>query len=728
MAFKDLIKNHSKAFYHLKPYKTVTRKNGSEIITVCDGKILITMLGSSPESTIELASELPFEPIEVVMNESEQLLCVYDNKNVWVYTLNEEGSFIDHTIKYKIDCLLDNDDNILQVIFNNISKYQSEIVVLTTKKIVAYDINQSFMHRVIPFCMAKIFDALDSQVIDPVSICFASAYTNPLYGNTNNNPQNDLTLFLLTSDASLYKIYPFFPNELCVSRQWLTDLFDSTTMVFNSIDDEQAQTEYMASLEITALLCKAEDPESIQVSNLIPKALRKAKLSGPICIEVFPDELYSYNAIKLLSLPNDIIAIVFDEAVALFSRSVCFKMIYSKKIETDESLQLLDTVFINPEQGSILTATLHPVTSDSIFLSASNGTILQLDFSSWTSSLTKGLETGDLSEFVDLCENEGLPTSVVNLGKTIVKDEQKSLISYPVRSHENNIFFAWSATDVYSMFPKQGSEDVVSVVQVSSNINRNVQTEDVNEKKIDIADENKYHSLLVGTFDVEVLPQLQKSVAKIAELNQAVRKLPTTIIDEKKASIDDLKMTHQLVDLVSAGQLILFKTVTLLSNRLKMMVLEYQNQINSYHQVILKKDKIIKNFLKLKAAYAKITDKQDQLLVRLASAVKNTEILESKTNSKSVSISYQEHSYFRELARMKDFVLRQEAELQRLKNLLDDVKNAEVSIIKSKRAEALNSFGSKKTITSLKRQLEEQEVFISHLSDKLKVLAAVQTV
>ncbi|TID23843.1 hypothetical protein CANINC_003135 [Pichia inconspicua] len=721
MVFKDAIEKHSYAFYHSKPFRTLTRKHGSEIITVSDGKIILTVLGlpeGDNRSTIELASDLTFDPIEIVMNESEQLLCVYDNKNIWVYTLNEEGSLIDHTIKYKINLFLESDDHILQVIFNNVSKYQSEIVALTTKKIMAYDINQSSLHRVIPFSMATIFDAFDCQVIDPVSICFASAYTE----GTKNNPQNDLTLLLLTSDASLYKIYPFFPNELCVSRQWLTDLFDSTTMVFNSIEDEQIQTEFMDSLEITALLYKAEDPQSIRVKSLIPRNLREAKIAGPICIEIFPDELYSYNATKILPFPNDIIAVVFDQAIVLFSRAVSLKMICSKKIETDESIQLLETIFINSEQGSILTANIHPVTFDSLFVLASNGAILQLDFSLWMSSLTKGLETGDLSEFIELCQNERLPTDVINLGKTNIIEEKKSLVSYHVRSRENNLFFAWSTTDVYCMYAKQGKNDVVTVVQVSSTTDTGVDEDDKTQDTKDSSDTRKYRSLLVGTFDVEVLPQLQKSLAKIAELNQLVRKLPTTIIDEKKATVDDLKLTHQLVDLISTGQLILYKTVTLLSNRLKMMVLEYQNQINTYHQVLLKKDRILKNFLKLKATYSKICDKQDQLLVRLANAVKNTEILESKSNSKSLSISYQENAYFKELARMKDFVLRQESELQSLTDLLNDVKNAETSIINSRRLEVINSSGSKRTIESLKRQLEEQGVFISHLSDKLRAL------
>lgn len=728
MNFKETIVEHSGAFDFKKPFRTVTRKNGSEIITVVDNKINATILNissKSTKSTIELIPDLSFHPIEIVLNDNEQLLCVYDHSNVWVVSLNSEGSLIEHTVKYTIELDLKENEHVLQVIFNNISKYQSEIVVLTTKEIVSYNINVSTKRPVIIYNFEKEngfnFDH-DSAVIDPVSICFASAYTNYKFKKTENNPQNDITLFLLTSDASLYKIYPFFPNELSVSIEWLTDLFDSASLAFKSVENEREKTEHLTSLKIAALLCKVDDSHSIVIDKVLPRQFQKGKIAGPISMESYPEDLYTYNALKIIPLLNDILVVVYDQAIAVFHRAACLKMsCASEKFETGESLQILDTVFIDPNQGSILTATPHPTTADSLFVTASNGTILQIDFSQWMNCLSDGIESGDLTRFSQFCQSEKLPTVVIKLGKTNIMVEQPSDISYPLRSHENNIFFAWNSNDIYSMHMKQGSEGVTTVVLINASIEN--ESETVSQQDIAFTEKEQYESLLVGTFATETLPQVKKSLAKIAELNQVVHSFPTTVLNEKDVSTTTLQTVHKLTESVSAGQLILFKTFSLLSNRLRMMALEYQNQINTYHQVMLKKEQVLSRFLRLKSAYSKITDKQNQLLAKMAKVMNDTEMLQSKSNMKGISISYQEYAYFKDLARMKDFVLKKETEFEILKSLLDDVKNAETGIIQNNRKDLLSTFSSRTTLESLKRQLEEQGVFIQHLVEKLATLS-----
>lgn len=738
--FKQSIINHSKDFTASGSYRTVTRKSGFEIITVSDGEIRITNLNKKNfvVGYYSITRNLPFQPIEIIMNGSEQLLCVYDQSHCWLFSLNKEGSNIPFTATYKLDLNLKKNESIIQVIFNNVSKFQAEIVMLTTNEIKSYNINRSLDKPVQRYDFKTEYEQnitsnsydIGYSIVDPVSICFASCQPNSSMVNEllddfdHHNPQNDLTLFLLTSDSSIYSIYPFFPYELSVSKEWLADLFDSTSLIFKSTTDNVEQSKLLTSVKVSALLAQSSIPDSIIVKSALPSMYTKGKITGPISMESFSEELYAFDAIKLLSLPNDILVIIFNHSIVAFNRSSSMRMIFEyQKIESDDNLLLLDTILFDGKEGSICTATVHPVTHDSILLIGSNGSLIQVDFSQWMDSLSLGLKTGDLSEFNELCQSEKLPTEVIKLGKMHLFEEKSSLkTEVTLRCYENNIWFAWNTRDVYAMAIKSGDPDVMSIFLISTENNTVDDSEDLNEfeKKKNNNIENHYKSLLVGDFKTEVFPQITESLTKITELNNLMKKFPTTILDEHNTSAKDLKTVHSLTEMASSGQLILFKVLSILSKRLKMMSMEYHNQINTYNSIMLKKEKILGNFFKLKNAFADALERQNDLDVRMAKLMSDTELLESKNKMKSISISYQENAYFKELARIRDYTVKKESEMQDLKKLLDDVKSAELGILMKNKETVLNEFDNRRTLHTLKRNLEAQNKFIEFLVDRLK--------
>lgn len=746
-AFKKNIVECSKDFVSKECYRTITRKNGSEIITYSNGKITLTKLAPALDgknSTSEVTSKITFQPVEILLNQSEELLCAYDEKNVWAFTLNKEGSKINFTVTYKVELGLVKNEKVLQAIFNNVSKYQAELVILTTNEIKSFNLNVSLKVPTQRFDFKKEYEKnvstskssnfdFDSSIVDPVSICFASSSIHPDFkSGSNNSPQNDITLFLLTSDASIYKIYPFFPSELSVSKEWLTDLFDSTTILFKSFDNEIEQSTLLSSVKVAAILAQSSNSESIYIRKELPLIYQRGKVTGPITIETFPEDLYSFNAIKLLSLPNDIMVIVFDFGIVVFNRNTSCRMIFeNQSVEPDDKLLLLDSIMFSPNNGTICTAQIHPVSHDSIFVTASNGSLIQIDFSQWMDSLSSGLETGDLSEFTKLCESGQLPTEILSLNKMYLPNEIETKSEVPLRSHENNIWFAWNTREVYVMVLKAGSPEILSTSLISKAIDTvddNIENEEFIKKNGSDSEslKSEYKSLLVGEFKTTVLPQVQTALSKITEINNAMTKFPTTVLNEQSTTATELKTVHTLTELASSGQLILFRILSLLSRRLKLMSMEYHNQINTYHSIILRKEKVLSDFFRLKTAFAESADRQNKLVVKMSKLMSNTELLESKNNMKSISISYQENAYFRELARIRDFVIRKETELEQLNGMLSDVRNAEMGVLFKNKEEVLKDFNNKKSLEALKQNLEIQSTFISHLCERLNEIKLVE--
>lgn len=733
--FKKALIEHSKEFITTSSYRTITRKNGSEIITVSDGKIKVTSLTANSKegcSTSELVGDLPFEPSEILMNQSEELLCLYDESNIWAISLNKEGSNINFTTVYKLGLELNKGERVLQVIFNNRSKFQAELVVLSTNEISTYNINRSLNEPVQRYdfkeeyknnSKAGCFD-YDCSIVDAVSICFASSCSNsPFSTDSTNSPQNDLTLLLLSSDASVYKIHPFFPYELSVSKEWLTDLFDYSTLLFESADSELKQAALLSSVKISAKLCEAVNPKSIIIKDELPPAYRKGKITGPLSFDCFSEELYAFNATKLLALPNDVLVVVFDHAVVVVSRSSTSGMIFEgQQTEPNDSLLQLDSFIFDADRAPVCTVALHPTTGDSIFITFANGVLLQVDFKQWMAALATGLETGDLTEFTEMCYGEKLPTEVLNLGRMNLPKEKSADCEVPLRSHENNIWFAWNTRNVFSVCTNADNKDALSITVTDTIHDKEQDEQQELEFGLGTKEEDQaatgYTSLLVGEYGKEVLPQLKLSLSKIAEINDAMIKFPTTVLNETKTTAEDLKKVHTLTELVSSGQLLLFKVLSILSERLEMLSREYHHQISTYHTVILKKERILENFFKLKAAFNQARERQDLLIAKLGKVVTDTELLEARGGMTGLGLSCQEAAYFKELARMRDYVVRKEAELKELQELLENVSNAEMGILRKNKEELCRDFRHQKSLEGLKQSLESQTVFIQHLVDR----------
>lgn len=733
--FRDAIVAKAPQFTPAGGYRTITRANGAEIITVSDRTIKVTKLGvpaTDPNSTVELATKLTFDPKEILMNQCEQLLCVYDEENCWMITLNKEGSTILFTTHYALDLKLAKDEKLIQVIFNNVSKYQSEVVALTTKEIRSYDTfaptmplqRYDFKQEYENNTSKNAFD-FESSIVDPVSICFASHSINASFLDevTPNSPQNDLTLFLLTSDSSVYKIFPFFPQRLSVNMEWVSDLFDSTSLSFRSLNMEAEQATLLPAVKVSAMLEKAVSPESILIRKELPTTYQRGKLTGPLTIESFPEELYAFDAIKLLAMPNDLLIIVFNHAIVAFHRSSQFQMIFEhQNVEPNDTFLLMDTSIFSPGSGSICTAMIHPVTADSIIVTASNGTVLQVDFSQWMENLTMGLQTGDLTVFTEQCQSEQLPTVVVKLGTLALPEENSVIADVTLRSYENLIWSVWNTREVYTMFKKAGNPEKLEVSLISASANDEEENGEVEDGNVNEAASEKYQSLLTSDYQKHFLPQIEQSLAKINEVVKRMNETPTRLLDENNTTSADLKAVYDMTELATTGQLILFKVLAEISKRLKMTTMEFHQQLAAYNSAIMKKETIFKNFLKLKGAFLDASERQRKLVVRMTKMMHDTEILEAKENKTAVCISYQENAYFKELARMKDYVLRKESESEELNKLLSDVEAAETETLLKNKDIVLGNFDNRENLKSLKTHLETQSTFIDYLIERLSRL------
>ncbi|GMF09040.1 unnamed protein product [[Candida] boidinii] len=130
-------------------YVTITRSNGSESITISDREISVIDIGEelNGKTTIKLDLKLTFDPKSLVFNKTEDLLVIYDDLNINILGLNFTNNKIEkNSVKlFNLNSNLLKDEKIIQVIWNNISKSCSELLILTKYSIKVFDVLESFV-------------------------------------------------------------------------------------------------------------------------------------------------------------------------------------------------------------------------------------------------------------------------------------------------------------------------------------------------------------------------------------------------------------------------------------------------------------------------------------------------------------------------------------------------------------------------------------------------------
>lgn len=732
VALQTLISTNSSKFAPREYYLSLTRKNGLEIVTVANRTISITNLSNS--SSIKLDKQIPFEPLGMILNPSEECLCLYNENEISMTYLKPIGSKITTNSFTKIEL----NESIIQVLFNNVSKFQTEIVVLTNKSIQTFDINYSTVSpiKTYPFVSGSKFNSSfyssesTTNIIDPTSICF----------QPSGDPKGDLTLMLLTADSSLYTIYPFFPNELSVSDEWLNEFATYNSLLIQSTEDAESYSKFTTGFKIATLL--QQNQKSCIISDVLPQRYQQGKISGPLPISPFPDELYEFDARKLVPLAEDIVSIVFNGCViALNYQSSDLMTFQGQSFESEDSFLLIDAVLLNSaKHGEIIDAVPHPVSKDSVFAitkTKEEFKLFQIDYSEWLPTLLEDR----VDEFVEIVKNR-IPTNILHLddiflpsrnGQIVGQSSRTGLIgtlnqqetdeSFTLANRNcNKLTFVWNSRAVYLVtlnYPEGTNITLVSAVS-GNDVDNYIDEEYISESQ-DTPEDSKYKPRISKSDNI--VPEISRAKTLLNELLSSLTIIKPRVLDIQKANVEDLQAVLEVADLTSKGQLILFKTLSCLTNRLRDMTLEYHQQINGIHTLRMKKKLALETCKANKLRFETLLERQIKLKEKYENLNTGVNNMYNTIRCEYLSISKEERVYFNELQKLDILAKEKTKQEAEIRDLLRKIENAEMDSIVKNSQDVMDDPHSQIRLEVLKKNLQDKGQFIGYLESVVDNIA-----
>ncbi|QPG75130.1 hypothetical protein FOA43_002473 [Brettanomyces nanus] len=724
-----------------KPYLTFTLRNGTEIYTVEQRHIKVTRLNKASQSTRKLDLLLEFDPESLCVNRNEQLMCLYDRKHCHVISLNGPNSSICFTTVYKLKLDLKSEESVVQAVFNNVSKYQSELVLLTSTKLVCYDINESLDKPVqaLPFSESGfgsgsgsvddfnnsfVYNSFSSQemLLDPVSVCFAS---DDISNNEASvSPISDLTLCILTSDFSIYRIFPFFPRHLSVSKIWLSSLFDTTSVLFSSLKSIESQTKFMGTMKLAARLSKTSG--DIYVKDLLPKSLSCGKLLGPLPISPFFDDLYSMNALRLISLPYGVICVVADRAVvALVYEHTGTAIFADERIECEDKFTLVDSVQFDGNH-TICSGFAIPPNGYSLGLVTSEPKLVLVDYSTWMKPLRKAIESGDIKLFASkFASMEMLPTEVKSLGNIgipgLFTEKRQRRNNVLTCSLNNRIWLAWNEISTFALALSDQSGINMSIIPLVDESDDESCIKSLSRGFATFADttEKEYYPKISGSFMSEVEPQLTITRQKIIELKRRLSQEESSRLLDME-SVEDLSVLERVGQTVSMGVISIFGDIATISRRLIQEKSELKNQISTLDEVRRKEKKMIPRFETQMDRIEKAEAKQQKLRQRIDRLYEQCQnIVAEKSQIKEQDLSREEVAYVEFLNSIRQFVTERQEEYKKTANFVRMVKESDSKPIIEKRLQLERDESVKNLIRTLEKKLQSRDKLVDMLSDEL---------
>lgn len=725
VALESLIRSNSGNFAPRESFLSLTRNNGQEIITVVGRTITITnLLGAQDGTCIKLDKEVPFEPLAMVMNKCEECLCLYNNREIAITFLKPIGSKITTNTFTKIPMA----EDVIQVIFNNVSKFQTEIVILTKKSIQTVDINHSSLSPVLtyPLVSGSKFNSsfysaeAATNIVDPVSICF----------QPSGDSKADLTLMLLTADSSLYTIYPFFPNELSVSPEWMTQFATYNSLLVQSTENPESYSKYTTGAKIASLLM--QNQESCIISKILPERYLKGKISGPLAITPFPDELYGFDARKLVPLKDDIVCMILDGCIVALNYHSSDQMVFQgQSFESEDKFLLIDAQIVDSNKfGKLVDAVSHPVSKDSLFVTTSGAAghkVLEADYSAWLSLLTADKE----EEFIAAVK-KGIPTTLLHLedisipcNKTEVGNSSKVALLGQLSEKQaeptftlaerscNKLTFVWNSRSVYLVTLNTKAGINVSIISALDNANEDDKSNEPLEGDEDVRASTTYKSKLSA--DV-LVPEIKSAKSTLSELVSSLNAVKPRILNIDKANVEDLQAVLEVADLTTKGQLVLFKTLSILSERLRQMSLEYHQQIHTIHTLRMKKKEALETCKENKQRFESLLEKQKDLKDKYGKLNGSVNNLYNNIRCEYLSISKEERVYFSELQKIDLLVKEKTKQEDEIRQLLRKVDNAELSSIAKISANITEDPQSVLKLGLYKKNLQDKGQFINYLT------------
>lgn len=663
MGLLDKLKDSSALFDATgSSYLTFTRHTGLEVVTVTGRTVKITEIATKSSHTLDV--DLEFDPTALSVNGNESLLCLYNETSCHVLTLNEPGSTVNYTTVFKLLINFKPEERIIETHFHNVSKFQSELVLLTNYRLIAYDLNSSTTEpsQIYNFGSSNPNNTFDTDflLVDPVSFTFGSG-----------SVVGDLTLFLLTSDFSIYVIYPFLPRRLSVSKQWLENLFDYTSLLSNlryGSQIESLDAQYIKALRLAALLKQSSGEVDTQIE--LPREYQRSKISGPLPISSFLEELYYQSALKLFPLAHGLLAVVLDHGVVILDYEDGGIAIFANDTETAPGkFCVLDAVIFAEKGHSICTGILSP-DSTGLLLTTSEPGLAYVNFAKWLKPLNEGIAKGDVSEFNSSRTASPLPTTVTPLG-AISHQSPKSLSvmardddDVPFSSLNNLVWLVWDTTQCYAVAPGATGLSVHELYE------KEEKSDDLEPVPTEV---KEYNVQLKGRYSDEVGRQLARTEKLVIDIQNKLAGFSGHGLNPD--SVQDLELVKDAEIVTSTGVISLFGDLMCLSRRLTQQKAELKNQVSTLQSVQLSLEGKTAKQAEQVSRLNGIVATQDKLEARLSAiADKCSQIVGNRNTSKD--LSRDEVARVKYLNSVRGFVLKKQKELdlvsEKIKNVGTD--------------------------------------------------------
>jgi hypothetical protein len=410
---------------------------GSEVFYGNEQTVYYETLDNSTMTT-QLPIDLGFTIVGLQLNDTGSFLTVYSDSMVVIVLLPAPGVLAIAENKprvkhWRIDLFAQRGETVLKAVWNPVSRFDSELVVLTdANRIYSFDVlanNNVAPDQEITLQLSDADTSLYGQ-LEAVSFCFGKGEAR-------------FSLYVLALDGNVYALAPFVPKTLVLTRLELEALFDRVVLAGidnrdspeNSIYQKQVKwvselwKQYSYSIVESRVRSYGGEPEEFLVLNR-PNISRAPILQGPFTVQPFPEQLYELEGddIDTFELGPDLMGVGFFLHGGVFlltlqEEPVVFNWTQN---ELEMSLSLLEFIQTPQTSCSISTFSCDP---SSIYLQSLTN-VQRLDLTAWKQELEKAVETGDanLSQQLTVI-NDLTDKSIPIIGYGVLIDGENNLVT-----------------------------------------------------------------------------------------------------------------------------------------------------------------------------------------------------------------------------------------------------------------------------------------------------------
>lgn len=226
------------------------------------------MAGRNTYKLVETGGPL-FAITDLVLNQAESLLAVVGEKNITVVDLKQGPDFASSSAVWNAFSLsLGPFDQVKSVKWHPASTRNFELVVLTSSKILLFDVVLSLSE---PLCTVDV-----STLTGATSIAFGS----------NENLAGAITLYISTSNGSIYAVYPFLSKDskIKASKLLVLQYVTECRAMVEAVESEFPPVSILSDPRASALLSHHRFAQDLQ-----------KQLSSPLNAEAEPSDILQFT-------------------------------------------------------------------------------------------------------------------------------------------------------------------------------------------------------------------------------------------------------------------------------------------------------------------------------------------------------------------------------------------------------------------------------------------------